>query len=76
VFSHCYSLGFLATLNRALLTACRIRQTVSSDISILNTLSAKHAEGVLATTRCHARGAIVLDERAAKKVNNDRRGAA
>jgi hypothetical protein len=42
---------------------------------MLNTLSAKHAEGVLATKRCHsARGAILLDERAAKEVNDDRGG--
>jgi hypothetical protein len=56
--------------------ACRITHTVSSDISIRNTLSAKHAEGVLATKRCHStRGANLLDERATK-VNNERGGAA
>jgi hypothetical protein len=84
VFKHCYSLRFLATLKRTgaqplpepFHTSLPHTHTVSSDISILNTLSAKHAEGVLATKRCHsARGAILLDERAAKEVNDDRGGA-
>jgi hypothetical protein len=64
VFSHSYSLRFLATLKRSGCAAiapslsgqpaaCPSRQCLVPDISIRNTFSAKHAEALVATKRCH-----------------------